>query len=46
VVVAGVFDRIEVWDRTAWERLQADFLERGSDQVQALSNLMGRATGG
>ena len=45
VVVAGVFDRIEVWDRTAWERLQADFLERGSDQVQALSNLMGRPTG-
>jgi MraZ protein len=44
VVVAGVFDRIEVWDRTAWEQLQADFLERGSDQVQALSGLMGRPT--
>jgi MraZ protein len=40
VVVAGVFDRIEVWDRASWERLRADFMARGVEQVQGLSELM------
>ena len=41
VVVAGVFDRIEIWDREAWERLRTDFMERGVEQVQGLSDLIG-----
>lgn len=45
VVVAGVFDRIEVWDRAAWERLRGDFLERGTEQVQNLSSLLGKPVG-
>ena len=40
VVVAGVFDRIEVWDRDTWERLRADFAAHGSTQVQGLSDLL------
>ncbi len=40
VVVAGVFDRIEVWSRDAWERLRADFAEHGAAQVQGLSDLL------
>jgi MraZ protein len=41
VVVAGVFDRIEVWERASWERLRADFIDRGVEQVQGLSGLVG-----
>src|SRR5215212_4188555 len=46
VVVAGVFDRIEVWDRSAWERTRGDFMARGVEQVQGLSELMRRPAGG
>ncbi len=45
VVVAGVYDRIEIWDRAAWERSRSDFLERGPEQVQGLAELL-RPTGG
>ena len=45
VVVAGVYDRIEIWDRAAWERLRGDFMERGVEQVQSLSELV-RKPGG
>ena len=40
VVLAGVCDRIEIWDRDAWERLRADFAEHGADQVQGPSDLL------
>ena len=46
VVVAGLSNRIEVWDRTAWEGLQADFIERGPERATALLEFMGRPTGG
>jgi MraZ protein len=46
VVLAGVYNRIEVWDRTAWETLRGDFLERGVEQVQGLSELLRRPAGG
>ena len=46
VVVAGVYDRIEVWDKTAWEHMRGDFIERGVEQVQNLSELLRRPTGG
>jgi division/cell wall cluster transcriptional repressor MraZ len=38
VVIAGVGDRIEIWDQAAWERLRSDFLENGAEQVQRLAN--------
>lgn len=44
VIVAGVFDRIEIWDRAAWERLRGDFMQRGAEQVQALADLLPRPT--
>jgi MraZ protein len=46
VVVAGVYDRIEVWDRAAWEQLRGDFIERGVEQVQGLSELLRRPASG
>lgn len=42
VVVAGVFDRIEIWDREAWYRLRGEFEASGSEQVQALMGLLQR----
>jgi MraZ protein len=45
VIVAGVFDRIEIWDRAAWERLRDDFMERGVEQVQGLAGLPGKQAG-
>lgn len=42
VIVAGVFDRIEVWDKAAWERVRGDFMERGVEQVQNLSDQLRR----
>jgi len=46
VVVAGVFDRVEVWDRAAWERTRSEFLERGVEQGQGLSEQLRGPTGG
>lgn len=46
VVVAGVFDRIEVWDKSAWERTRGDFMARGVEQVQGLAELLRRPAGG
>jgi MraZ protein len=45
VIVAGVFDRIEIWDKAAWERLRGDFIEHGVEQVQGLSELLRRPGG-
>jgi MraZ protein len=45
VIVAGVFDRVEIWDKAAWERLRGDFVERGVEQVQGLSELLRRPGG-
>lgn len=45
VIVAGVFDRIEVWDREAWQRLRDDFLEKDAHQLQNLTELMRRPGG-
>jgi len=46
VVVAGVFDRIEVWDKAAWERVRGEFIERGVEQVQNLSDQLRRPGSG
>ena len=46
VIVAGVFDRIEIWDRIAWERLRHEFLEQDSHQLQSLTDLMRRPGSG
>lgn len=45
VIVAGVNQRIEVWDRAAWERIRADFMAHGVEQVQGLADFM-RPPGG
>ena len=46
VIVAGVFDRIEVWDKAAWEQVRGDFMARGVEQVQGLSELLRRPASG
>ena len=46
VIVAGVYDRVEIWDRAAWQRLRSDFMERGAEQVQGLSELLRRPAAG
>lgn len=40
VVVAGVFDRLEIWHRAAWQQLRADFMERGVDLVEGLTEFV------
>jgi MraZ protein len=46
VIVAGVFDRIEIWERAAWGQLRGDFMEHGVEKVQGLSDMIGRPTQG
>jgi MraZ protein len=46
VIVAGVYDRVEIWDRAAWQRLRSEFMERGAEQVQGLSELIRRPVAG
>jgi MraZ protein len=45
VVVAGVYDRIEVWDQAAWQSLRNDFMENGVEQGEGLSDLLPRTQG-
>jgi MraZ protein len=42
VVVAGVFERLEIWDRAAWQQLRANFMERGVELVQGLTAFVAR----
>jgi MraZ protein len=46
VVVAGVFDRIEIWDQAAWAQSSSEFAEHGADQAQGLADLLRRSPGG
>ena len=46
VVVAGVCERIEIWDRGAWEQSTTEFAEHGVEQAQGLADLMRRSPGG
>lgn len=42
VVLAGVNDRIEIWDRDRWRELRTAFESGGSEQVQSLLELWHR----
>ncbi|MCC7104075.1 MAG: division/cell wall cluster transcriptional repressor MraZ [Chloroflexi bacterium] len=42
VVIAGVFDRVEIWDRDNWYRLRGEFESSGSEQVQSVMDLLRR----
>lgn len=42
VVVAGVYDRVEIWDRAAWESARSDFVDGGSANLEALVEAMRR----
>jgi MraZ protein len=46
VVIAGVYDRVEIWDREAWSQVRQDFVENGVEQIQQLSELLPRPVRG
>jgi MraZ protein len=44
VVVAGVYDRVEVWDRATWDAVRAEFLNGDSTRLENLAGSLSRGT--
>lgn len=38
-VVAGLYDRLEIWDETGWEKFKTDSEKKSSDIAEALGEL-------
>jgi MraZ protein len=43
VVVAGVYDRVEVWDRATWDAVRAEFLNGDRARLENLAGSLSRA---
>jgi MraZ protein len=42
VVVAGVYDRVEIWDRAAWESARNEFMNGGAGNLEGLVDALRR----